>query len=99
MSSERAFRIVLMAAFGGAFLGGLVGFLLGLLLPHYYASVFSGPVDPLQTGIGLGVSQGLLAGGLFGLGVVAILAWREVRLKEIESRKREDYPRPNLDVE
>ena len=73
----------------------MVGALLAILLPNYYASVFSGPVDRSQTGLGLGVSQGLLGGGLVGVAVAAILTWREVKIREIESRRVEHYPRPN----
>ncbi len=94
MTSGTAFRIVFMAALGGSIFGAALGGLLAVMLPNYYASVFSGPVDPLQTGLGLGISQGLVAGGAVGLGIVGVLTWREVKLKEIESRRTMDYPRP-----
>lgn len=95
MSFGKSLRIVLTTALGGAAIGGLVGFLVAIVLPNYYASVFSGPVDPVQTGLRLGVSQGLIGGGLIGLGLAAVLTWREIRVLEIESRRRGDYPRPS----
>ena len=94
MTAGPALLITLFAALGGAFLGATVGGLLGVLAPTYYQSVFSGPVDPIPTGLGLGIAQGLILGGVVGLGIVGILTWREVKLREIESRRSSDYPRP-----
>lgn len=46
--------------------GGAIGLLLGLAVPGYYFAVFDGPVDPVPTGIGLGVTQGLGTGVFVG---------------------------------
>lgn len=55
---------------GGAILGGLVGFYLGKFTPDYYPAVFDVPesaaFDTVEAGVGLGVSQGLVAGAVIG---------------------------------
>jgi|APTNR8051073442_1049403.scaffolds.fasta_scaffold32683_2 hypothetical protein len=63
--------LVLVACLlGGVSLGGLVGFYLGRFTPDYYRAVFdvpeSAPFDAVQAGVGLGVSQGLVAGSVIG---------------------------------
>ena len=70
----------------GGFLGLLVGWMLGKAAPAYYRGVFEGGqdrrFDPVSVGIGLGTSQGMMLGLLAGLGLVALLIWREIKLKE-----------------
>lgn len=78
MTVVRGFVIIL--ASGGAFAlgGGAMGYALGQLAPSYYRSVFHGgdapSFDPVQVGIGLGVTQGLFAGLVVGAVVVLAVA-------------------------
>ncbi|MBS1713469.1 MAG: hypothetical protein JST30_03945 [Armatimonadetes bacterium] len=73
---------VATVAFGTG--GGLVGLLLGLAVPGYYVAVFDGPVDPVPTGIGLGVTQGLGAGVLVGAFLVVWFTLRPGKLRTLE---------------
>jgi hypothetical protein len=71
----------LIAAFGAGFAvaGTLVGYGLGTFLPGYYRGVFLGgrqpDFNPVDVGIGLGCSEGLMLGVVVGLVVVVVLAW------------------------
>jgi hypothetical protein len=79
MTARKALEIVLLWGVTFAFIGGL----LGTLAPDYYRSIFHGghspDFNPLQVGIGLGVTQGLASGVVVALGVLTLLAWRELR--------------------
>ena len=72
-----------VTSFGFALIGGSVGFGLGHLVPGYYKTVFGGDgviVDPVQTGVGLGVTQGLFAGLLSG---AFLVVWYTVRPRRV----------------
>lgn len=66
-----------------AAIGATVGYALGVLAPGYYQSVFrdgrESGFDPVSAGVGQGLTQGT-AGGV---AVVAVLCWREVRLRRV----------------
>jgi hypothetical protein len=63
--------------------GGLVGLALGVFLPAYYRGVVSGgqqpDFNPVDVGVGLGTSEGVILGVLVGGLVVVALAWRRSR--------------------
>jgi hypothetical protein len=69
---------VLLAGIGASF-----GYALGAFAPGYYRSVFRAgrepDFDPVDVGVGLGVTQGMTWGVVVGLAVVALLCWRERR--------------------
>lgn len=83
MTAKNALGIVLLWGVTFAVVGGLIGATLGLVAPEYYRSVLrdghSPNFNPLQVGIGLGVTQGLASGVAIALGVIALLVWRETR--------------------
>jgi hypothetical protein len=64
--------VVCGVCFGVA--GGLLGFTLGVGAPAYYRGVFRAANDPgfnpVQVGLGLGISQGLICGAVIGSVVV-----------------------------
>ena len=68
----------------GGLLGAVVGSLLGVFWPGYYRSVISGgdspEFDPVAVGLGLGLSQGTVAGGLAGLILAAMYYWYQLRI-------------------
>jgi hypothetical protein len=70
----------------GGLVGTIVGWLIGTYAPNYYVVVFDAAKQanfhPVQVGVGLGSSQGMLAGFLGGIAVVFILAWRDVKKAE-----------------
>jgi hypothetical protein len=73
---SRGFAIIIVSGVAFAAGGGGLGYALGRLAPSYYRGVFAGGespgFDPVQVGIGLGVSQGLIAG--LGVGSVVVVA-------------------------
>src|SRR5687767_1012196 len=68
-----------------AAVGGGIGYALGRFVPGYYRGVFRGgnhPLfDPVSVGVGQGLTQGAAGGVVAGLVVIAILSWRETRLR------------------
>lgn len=105
MSVTRGVAIIVVcgACFGAA--GGLLGFTLGVVAPAYYRGVFRAGDDPgfepVQVGLGLGVTQGLICGVFIGSVVVlaAALSTRP-RLEDgpvalSAERAAAAYPRPS----
>ncbi len=83
MSILRAYLIICLSGVAGVCAGGGIGYLLGIAVPGYYRGVFRAGgeawFDPIQVGIGLGVSQGLPAGLAIGSLVVVVVAWSRSR--------------------
>lgn len=83
MTTTRAFAIVAASSLLCSIIGGVMGTQLGRLAPGYYRALFEAgrraDFDPVQVGLGLGVTQGLVAGAMIGLGVAAILTWHSTR--------------------
>ena len=70
------------AVFGIA--GMVVGLALGVAMPGYFRGVSSDAVDPLQVGMGLGLSQGLFAGVAVASALVAAMTTWRGRSREVE---------------
>jgi hypothetical protein len=70
----RALVLVLLCGFACCVVGTLIGYFLGTFHPGYYRSVVSGgrqpDFKPVDVGIGLGCSQGLILGVIVGALVV-----------------------------
>lgn len=74
--------------FGCSVLCGLIGLAIGAMLgwvaPGYYRAIFSSGdaanFDPVSVGIGLGLTQGVVFGGINGLALVALHYWYLTRL-------------------
>lgn len=83
MTVARGFLIIILTGFLFAFGGGLIGYVLAMTLPGYYRGVFSSGrepwFDPMEVGIGLGVTQGLICGLIVGAVVVLAVAWYNSR--------------------
>jgi hypothetical protein len=75
----RAFATVLLCGVGFAVVGTAVGCALGIFLPGYYRGMLIGgrhpDFDPVDVGIGLGCSQGLILGVLVGAAAVIASIW------------------------
>ncbi len=82
MTTKTALVTVLVWGLTFACVGAMVGATIGTVAPEYYTSVFrhgdSPDFNPLQVGIGLGVTQGLASGVAISIAVLALLAWRDV---------------------
>jgi len=74
MSVASGFRIVITSGIGFGAGGMLIGYILGRAAPSYYRAVFGARndpgFDPVQVGIGLGLTQGSVCGILVGAAVV-----------------------------
>ena len=74
-----SFGAVFASALVGGVLGLLMGAALGSMMPAYYRSVFAGGdspnFDPVAVGIGQGLTQGVVFGGVVGLALVAMYYW------------------------
>jgi len=83
MTISRAIGTVVACTLVFASIGVVAGLGIGLVAPGYYRAVFrrgdEPAFDPLEVGIGLGLTQGVTAGALIGIVLVAILAWQHRR--------------------
>lgn len=79
MTVVRGFLITIASGVGFGIVGGLLGYALGKFAPDYYRIVFRIPrqldLDPAHAGLGLGATQGLVAGLFIGLVIVLAVAW------------------------
>lgn len=79
MTVLRGFFITIASSMAFSGLGALLGYLLAVILPDYYRTVFhippEIPIDPVQVGLGLGITQGFAAGLIVGLVIVVTVAW------------------------
>ena len=86
MTVLRGFLIIVVSGIGFAPAGGLIGYALGRVAPAYYRGVFrrgeAPDFDPVQVGLGLGMTQGLIAGLLVGSVVVLAVALSGPRRRE-----------------
>ena len=79
----RLIAIVVFCTLVGGLLGVSAGLFLAILFPSYYAGVFelrsTGIAEAVPLGVGLGLTQGIGGGALFGLAIDAIGVWYTTR--------------------
>lgn len=84
MTVLRGFMITIATGIVFSFIGTGLGFAIGKYAPDYYRVVFRIPpevqLDPIQAGVGLGLTQGLAAGLFIGLVIVCVVAWYNSRI-------------------
>jgi hypothetical protein len=93
MTVLRGFGIVGASAMLCALVGLGIGYGLAVAIPSYYRGVFrdgnSPNFDPVQVGMGLGLSQGVIAGLVVGCVVVLAVAWynsrRQIVIQDVGS--------------
>lgn len=77
-SLAKAVAVIAVCSVVGASIGAGAGYVLGKFAPGYYRSMFlqgNAPgFDPVQMGIGLGLTQGIAVG--FIAGIVIVIVWR-----------------------
>lgn len=83
MTVPKAFRIIIASILGFGVFGGALGTALGVFAPGYYRSVFRAgqavDFEPVQVGLGLGITQGVIGGALVGIAVVLAVVWFQSR--------------------
>lgn len=79
----KALLLPLAGVLAFCLIGAIIGASIGLIAPDYYRTVVHNSdapsFDPLQVGVGLGMTQGASAGAVIGLAALAIMAWRDIR--------------------
>jgi hypothetical protein len=83
VSLGKAFLVVVASSVVFAAIGGIIGYGIGSYMPGYYRSVFENgsraDFNPVEVGIGQGITQGVVGGAIVGLALVAIVVWRGKR--------------------
>ncbi len=85
--------LIVFAVLFFAFAGALAGWALGAFAPDYYRIHLhfeKGEADAGQIGIGLGATQGAIAGLIAGCVVVLTTAWYKSRVKGIVLNQLDD---------
>jgi hypothetical protein len=84
MTVLRGFAITLFSGLFFGVGGAAVGYALGRWTPDFYRTVFRIPigstVDPIEVGLGLGLSNGGIIGLGIGLVIVLAVTWSNGRL-------------------
>lgn len=88
MSNARIISTVVLCFSAFGLIGGAAGATLGLLAPGYYRAVIRNGhepgFDPLQVGIGLGSTQGMLVGIVFAVAILGLQTWSSVRQRGLD---------------
>src|SRR5262249_3197484 len=92
--SARSVAVVALWGVVFAFGGTLIGYLLGVFAPGYYQTVVGGgrqqDFKPVDVGIGLGCSEGLMLGVVVGTVTALVVAWREWRVTKKDKAEAAD---------
>ena len=78
MTLTKAFTIIGVCLAAGAVIGGALGLFIGTVFPGAYAWSRG---DPVHTGVGLGIPQGMALWALVGVLVTGIMAWHDVKTR------------------
>jgi hypothetical protein len=88
MTVAKGSLIIALSAAAFPTCGGLIGYTLGVYAPAYYRGVFSAGrqpwFDPVEVGLGLGVTQGGICGVIAGAVVVLAVAWYNSRRNALD---------------
>jgi len=88
MTIAKGFLITTLSAIAFGLVGSLIGYAMGVYAPDYYRVVFRLPevmeLNPIQLGVGLGLTQGLGTGIVVGLVIVVVVAWYNSRVSHHE---------------
>jgi hypothetical protein len=102
MTVLRSFTIIVLSALVCASVGSGLGFALGTWAPGLYRDFRNRNdpnFDPVEKGIGLGVTQGLIAGLVIGCVVVLAVTWYESRRHVvINVSETTESPKPSVTV-
>ena len=86
MTVLRGFVITLASGFGFSGLGALAGYVLAVLAPDYYRTMFhirpETVFNPVQVGLGLGLTEGAAVGLVLGVVIVITVAWYDSRIEQ-----------------
>lgn len=83
MNVRRGAALIILSTVLMGLCGLGIGASMGILMPDYYRAMFRPgsipPLDPVQVGAGLGLSQGLIGGLIIGCVLTISVAWYESR--------------------
>jgi hypothetical protein len=92
MNVTKALATVVGTAVGFGAAGTAIGLFLGKVAPGFFRQMLPlrdpASFNPLELGIGLGLTNGLGWGLVVGVLLVAIIAWKETRLARKEAQDR-----------
>lgn len=83
MTIFRGFAITIASGVAFGLGGGAVGYAVGRWLPGFYRTLFRATedqeFDPVEMGLGLGLTNGLMLGVAVGLVIVVAVTWYNAR--------------------
>jgi len=92
MNITKALATVVGTAIGFGAAGTAIGVFLGKVAPGFFRQLLPlrdpANFNPVELGIGLGLTNGLGWGLAVGILLVAIIAWKETRLARMEAQNR-----------
>ena len=97
MNVKGALTTVAGTGIGFGVAGSLIGALLGRIAPGFYQQMLPlrdpANFNPVEVGIGLGLTNGLGWGLAIGVLLVAIIAWKDTRLARKEIQDSANTPK------
>ncbi len=96
MNLTKALATVVGTAIGFGISGTFIGAFLGRVAPSFFRQLLPlrdpANFNPVELGIGLGLTNGLGWGLAIGILIVAIIAWKETRLARKDARDSANVP-------
>jgi hypothetical protein len=102
MTTRSALATVLLWGISFACVDAAIGATIATVAPEYYRSIFRNghlpSFNPLHVGIGLGATQGVAAGIVISIAVLAMLSWRDIcaARAQVDKDSANTIPRPAL---
>lgn len=98
MTLQKAFLTATGSALVCGLLGALLGWSIGTFAPDAYVGMLRLPPEsfsPVQFGIGVGLINGLFTGLGLAILLVGIMAWHDVRTRQISQTKDDSHGAPS----
>ncbi len=100
MTVLRGFVITMASCLGFSGLGALAGYVLAVLAPDYYRAVLhirpEVVFNPVQVGLGLGLTEGAAVGLILGVVIVITVAWYDSRMEQRTIARDHDAERSSV---